>query len=112
MRPEIPEIDPSGVPDELPDGVVLLDVREDDEWAAGHAPGALHVPLGDLPARIGELPEDELYVVCRAGGRSARAVAWLQENGVDAVSVDGGMGAWQDAGRPLVSDGSEEPRVL
>ena len=97
---------------QVPEGATVLDVREDDEWAAGHAPGALHVPLGDLPARIGELPEDEVYVVCRSGGRSARAVAWLQENGVDAVNIDGGMGAWQDAGRPLVADGDGEPRVL
>ncbi|SDQ22185.1 rhodanese-like domain-containing protein [Quadrisphaera sp. DSM 44207] len=97
---------------EVPEGAVLLDVREDDEWAAGHAPGAVHVPLGDLPARLGELPEDDVYVVCRSGGRSARAVAWLTHHGVDAVNVDGGMGAWQDAGLPLVGEGPEEPRVL
>ena len=98
---------------EVPADAVLLDVREDDEWAAGHAPGALHVPLGDLPARLGELPLDaELHVLCRAGGRAARAAAWLTANGVDAVVVDGGMGAWVDAGRPLEGGGAESPRVL
>ncbi len=98
---------------DVPEGAVLLDVREQDEWDAGHAPGALHVPLGDLPSRLGDLPADaELQVLCRAGGRAARAAAWLQENGYDAVVVDGGMGAWQDAGRPVVAEGDEAPRVL
>lgn len=98
---------------DVPEGAVLLDVREQDEWDAGHAPGALHVPLGDLPSRLGDLPDDaELQVLCRAGGRAARAAAWLQENGYDAVVVDGGMGAWQDAGRPVVADDGSEPRVI
>jgi rhodanese-related sulfurtransferase len=103
---------PTTTVQQLPEDVHLLDVREDDEWAAGHAPGAQHVPLGDLPDRIGELPEGEVHVICRSGGRSARAAAWLNENGVDAVNVDGGMGAWQDAGRPMVADTGEEPRVI
>jgi rhodanese-related sulfurtransferase len=98
---------------DVPEGAVLLDVREQDEWDAGHAPGALHVPLGDLPARLGDLPDDaELQVLCRAGGRAARAAAWLQQNGYDAVVVDGGMGAWQDAGRAVVSEDGSEPRVV
>jgi rhodanese-related sulfurtransferase len=98
---------------QVPDGAVLLDVREQDEWDAGHAPGAIHVPLGDLPSRLDDLPDDaELQVLCRAGGRAARAAAWLQENGYDAVVVDGGMGAWQDAGRPVVSEDGSEPRVI
>ena len=104
---------PSVLVTEVLADAVLLDVREDHEWAAGHAPGALHVPLGDLPARLGELPADEeLHVLCRAGGRAARAAAWLVANGVDAVVVEGGMGAWQDAGRPLEADPGESPRVL
>jgi len=105
--------DPRTIPvGELADGAVLLDVREDDEWAAGHAPGALHVPLGDLPARLGELPDAEVHVLCRAGGRATRAAQWLEENGYDAVVVEGGMGAWADAGREMVAEGPGEPRVL
>ena len=96
----------------VPEDAVLVDVREDDEWAAGHAPGAVHIPLGDLPARLGELPEGEVHVVCRSGGRSARATAWLQQNGVDAVDVAGGMGAWSEADRPMVSETGQEPRVV
>ena len=86
----------------------LLDVRESNEWAAGHAPDALHIPLGELPTRLdelAELPEDRpLYVVCRTGGRSSQATAWLNDNGWDAVNVAGGMKSWQTEGRPLVGD--------
>ena len=58
---------------DLPAGVFLLDVREDDEWTAGHAPEAVHVRLGDLGTRLSELPQDrELYVICRSGNRSDR----------------------------------------
>ncbi len=63
---------------ELPAGVYLLDVREDDEWTAGHAPDAVHVRLGDLGARADELPRDrEVYVICRSGTRSAYAAQAL-----------------------------------
>lgn len=94
----------------------ILDVREQDEWDAGHIPGALHVPLGEVPQRL-EVVQDEaqgdapLVVVCRSGGRSARAVAWLTGNGVDATNLDGGMGAWADAGRAMVSELGTEPFV-
>ncbi|SDN28409.1 rhodanese-like domain-containing protein [Allokutzneria albata] len=94
--------------------VKLLDVREQDEWNAGHAPGALHIPLGELAERLAELPEDgELHVVCRMGGRSARAVAFLNQNGWDAINVAGGMQSWQAAGKPLVAaDAGAEPEVI
>ena len=99
------------------DGIVLLDVREDDEFAAGHAPAAKHIPMAELPARIDELadlPDDQpLYVICRSGGRSARATAWLNQSGWDAVNVAGGMGAWQREGRPLVGElPGIDPEVL
>ncbi|BDH08858.1 MULTISPECIES: rhodanese-like domain-containing protein [Streptomyces] len=87
----------------------LLDVREDDEWEAGHAEGALHIPMSEFVARYGELteaaPEDgKVYVLCRVGGRSAQVAQYLIQQGVDAVNVAGGMQAWEAAGRP-VSDG-------
>ncbi|PTR22521.1 rhodanese-related sulfurtransferase [Rhodococcus sp. OK519] len=86
--------------------VVLLDVREDDEWALGHAPTAQHIALVDLPARMDEIDIDaEVYVVCRQGGRSIVAVEFLNSVGFDAYHVDGGMVAWQVAGLPLTSDG-------
>lgn len=97
----------------LPDNARLLDVREQDEWNLGHAPHASHIPLGDLPSRLTELPEQRpLHVICRSGGRSGRAVAFLRANGVDAVNVSGGMLAWQAAGRPMTSgEGSGTPFV-
>lgn len=95
----------------LPDDAWLLDVREPDEWEAGHAPDAHHVPLSELPARVGEVPADrDVVVVCRVGSRSAQAVAWLLHQGRTAVNLDGGMSAWAAAGRPMVSD-SGEPYV-
>ncbi len=98
----------NGVPEisvtDLPDDAVLLDVREDDEWEAGHVDGAVHVPLSDVPARLGELPEAEpLYVICRSGNRSGRAVTWLNAQGFDTVNVAGGMKAWASAGKPMAS---------
>ncbi len=98
---------------EVPEDAVLLDVREDGEWVSGHAEGATHIPMGDVPARLDEVPEaDPLYVVCRSGGRSARVAAWLNQNGYDAVNVGGGMGEWEAAGRPLVSETGRPPTVV
>ena len=108
-----PEVD--SVPaSEVADDAYLLDVREDDEWSAGHAPGAHHLPMQDVPARMGEVPmDDDVYVICRSGGRSAQVTAYLQANGFDQVrNVDGGMRAWAAAGRPLEAAGDEDPRVI
>jgi rhodanese-related sulfurtransferase len=85
--------------------VVLLDVREDDEWQRGHAAGAQHIPMGDVPARIGEIDADAtLYVVCHAGGRSLRVAQYLARNGYEPINVNGGMLAWAGVGRPIVTD--------
>ncbi len=100
------------LPAELPDGVTLLDVREPDEWAAGHAPQAVHIPMGELAGRLEDLPaDDEVYVVCRSGGRSARVTAFLNANGWDAKNVDGGMQSWHAAGRAMTAD-SGNPEVI
>ena len=103
---------PTTTVSELPDDAVIVDVREADEWAAGHAPNAVHIPLSDLPARLGELPDtdDTIPIVCRSGGRSGRAVAWLAQQGFDVANVEGGMRAWHSAGKQLA--GSGEPRIL
>ena len=111
-----PTFDVDGVPtttvSDLAEDAVIVDVREDDEWAAGHIDGATHVAMGDVPSRLDELPEgDPLYVTCRGGGRSARVAAWLNANGYDAVNVGDGMGIWEAAGRPMVSETGQEPIV-
>jgi rhodanese-related sulfurtransferase len=106
--PNVPEVSVQ----DLPADAVILDVREDEEWAAGHVAGATHVPLGEVPQRLGELPDaDPLYVICRSGNRSGRAVAWLGQQGVETVNIAGGMRAWAAAGRPMVAD-SGAPTVI
>jgi len=109
----LPSTTVAELPAELPSGVVLLDVREEDEWSAGHAPEAMHIPMGEVPGRLDEIPaEAQLLVVCKAGGRSARVVAYLDQVGRSAVNVEGGMAAWAAVGRPLVADGPHEPCVI
>jgi len=101
---EVPTISIDSVPDPVPEELVVLDVREPHEWAEGHIPGAIHMPLGELMDRRGELdPDLQTLVVCHVGGRSARATAYLVSNGHKAVNLDGGMIAWEDAGRPTVT---------
>jgi len=103
---------PEVMSSELPAGAYLLDVREDDEWAAGHAPGAVHVPLGELGERFGELPPDrEVYVICRVGQRSAYAARALGGAGLNAINVADGMAGWAAAGRPMISEDGAEPYV-
>jgi rhodanese-related sulfurtransferase len=110
----MPQEVPTTSVDQVPVDAVLLDVREDDEWAAGHAPQAIHIPLGELAERIGEVPQDsgEVYVVCRMGGRSARATMYLNQQGWDAVNVAGGMQVWHQQGFPLVAAEGVVPVVI
>ena len=95
-------------------GVYLLDVREPDEWEAGHAPGAHHLPMMEVPARMAEIPSDtEVVVVCRSGGRSGQVVSYLMANGWENVrNLDGGMQSWAAQGRYVVSDSGQPARVL
>lgn len=110
VNTQVPQV---GV-DAVPAAARPLDVREADEWAAGHAPTALHVPMSELTGRLGELPADQdpLFVICRSGGRSARVVAYLAGQGFPAVNVDGGMQAWAKAGRPLERAGPGAPEII
>lgn len=99
----VPEVDVADVGDR-----VLLDVREDDEFAWVRAPRAVHIPLHELPARLDELPAQRpLAVICKVGARSAQATAWLQAQGVEARNVRGGMMAWVQAGLPVEGEALE-----
>ncbi|WP_059009987.1 rhodanese-like domain-containing protein [Streptomyces specialis] len=102
---------PAVTADAVPEGAPLLDVREPDEWAAGHVAGSLHIPIGQVVERIDEITEhagdQRLYVVCKVGGRSAQVTAYLVRQGLDAANVHGGLHAWEDSGRALVSDAGE-----
>jgi rhodanese-related sulfurtransferase len=105
FSPSVPSVTPAELDPSrpVPADAVLVDVRELDEWEAGHAPQAIHIPLGELTERVGELGDaDRVLVVCHSGMRSARATAWLVQNGYDARNVDGGMVDWARAGLPVV----------
>ena len=103
---EVAQAQIADVPATFDRSVVLLDVREDDEWQRGHAPDAQHIPMGQVPARLGEIdPDAKLFVVCQAGGRSLRVSQYLARNGYAPVNVTGGMLAWAGAGRPVITDG-------
>jgi len=98
---------------DLPADAVLLDVREDDEWDAGHAPDATHVPMTEIADRLDDVPDAApLYVICRSGGRSARVTQFLNANGWEAVNVADGMLGWERAGRPLAAEGDEQATVI
>jgi rhodanese-related sulfurtransferase len=96
-------IDPADARRRLEAGeAVLVDVREPDEWAAGHAPDAVHRPLGDLDPT--EFAGRSVITTCRGGGRGTRAAEALAAAGVDAANLDGGLRAWSEQGGALVRD--------
>jgi rhodanese-related sulfurtransferase/glyoxylase-like metal-dependent hydrolase (beta-lactamase superfamily II) len=102
---EVAAVDPDQGNALVEEGALLLDVREPDEWEAGHAPAAVHVPMKEVQARQLELPKDRRIVaVCRSGGRSAAVTEALNAWGYDAVNLGGGMQAWEGAGLPIVTD--------
>jgi len=106
---QVPTVDAAAVPADA----ILLDVRENDEWAAGHAESAVHIPMSELAGRIAEVPDGApVHVVCRVGGRSAQVTRYLIAQGVEAVNVGGGMLDWEAAGRPLVDTHGAEGYVL
>jgi rhodanese-related sulfurtransferase len=81
---------------------VAVDVREHSEWNAGHIRGAVHIPLAQLPSRMGQLPSDKTIVtVCQSGHRSAAAARMLTGAGHDVLNLRGGLSAWVRAGLPL-----------
>ncbi len=85
---------------------VALDVREPWEWSRGHITGALHIPLGELGARLHELPRDRRIVaVCRSGSRSGAVVAALRQRGYDVVNLGGGLLSWHAHRLPLDAAG-------
>ena len=77
----------------------LVDVREPDEWDAGHVDGAHHIPLAELPGRLEEIDRSRpVVLVCRSGRRSAYATRLLHDAGYDARNLEGGMQEWVAAG--------------
>ena len=110
MTTKTPVTTPDEAHSRTPD-VVLLDVRESDEWSAGHAPGARHMPLGTVEPST--LPDDAMVLcICRSGGRSAKATDRLRQAGIDSHNVTGGMQAWAEAQLPIVTDDGRPGSVI
>ncbi|WP_165986214.1 rhodanese-like domain-containing protein [Streptomyces sp. YIM 98790] len=107
---------PTVTVEQVPDGALLLDVREADEWAAGHATAAVHIPMSEIVARTEELAGlaegRTIHVICKVGGRSAQVAGYLLQRGLDAVNVDGGMLAWQARGLPMTAEAAAPAVVL
>jgi rhodanese-related sulfurtransferase len=109
----VADIDPTEANRLVSEGALLLDVREDDEWDAGHAPEAVHLAMGLVSERIEELPTDRTIVcVCRVGGRSGAVAQALLGAGYDVRNVGGGMLAWEAVALPVVDGHGEAGRVI
>jgi rhodanese-related sulfurtransferase len=111
--PPISEITADEANQMVEGGAFLLDVREDDEWEAGHAPAAVHIPMGLVVERVGEIPTDRAVVcVCRLGGRSGSVATALEEAGFDVHNLNGGMTAWEIAGLPVVIEAGAPGQII
>jgi rhodanese-related sulfurtransferase len=104
---EVPHLAPAEAMERVDSGAMLLDVRNPDEWEAGHAENSTWIPMNQIVDRQGELPTDRaIVVICKSGGRSSRVAQALVNAGYDAANVAGGAEAWQAAGLAIVtSDG-------
>ena len=111
--PPTPQLNVVEAVAKLGGGALLLDVREINEWNAGHAPEAVHIPLGDLESHIGRLDQArEIVVICRSGRRSDDAAGALRSIGFDAYNFAGGMQAWQRAGRDVLTPSGDPGSVI
>jgi rhodanese-related sulfurtransferase len=110
---DVIDIDATGADRLVAAGAYLLDVREDDEWAAGHAPAAVHIAMGQIVERMDELPVDRTIVcMCRVGGRSQSVAVHLAGSGLDVCNAAGGMQAWEALGLPVVDEAGVPGRVI
>ncbi|OAG69673.1 sulfurtransferase [Corynebacterium ulcerans] len=86
---------------DIPQGAQLIDVREADEYAEVHALGAISIPMSEFTVRLNEVDtEQDVYVICKSGGRSARVVEYLVARDIKAINVAGGTDDWVEAGLP------------
>jgi rhodanese-related sulfurtransferase len=113
MTVEVPDVAPEDAVELVAAGALLLDVRELDEWQAGHAHGALHVPMREVPAHVEELPTDRrIFATCRSGAHSRAVAEVLVGAGFDVVNVGGGMRAWEAADLPIETDDGSPGTVI
>jgi hydroxyacylglutathione hydrolase len=102
----VPQISVLELQERVQQGAFVLDVRSDGEWSSGHVPGATHILGGDVPKRVGEIPQDRtVHVICGTGYRSSVAASVLRRAGFrDVVNMVGGMTAWNRRGLPVETD--------
>lgn len=102
MSEEIPTIRPADLAAKQAEGWMLLDVRTDEEWAQGRIEGSVHVPMDQVVARMDEIG-DQVVCICAVGARSERVTQYLNQHGVEAVNLEGGVYGWAAEGRPVVA---------
>ena len=111
--PDVPQVTVTEARSLMTAGAALIDVREPDEWDAGHAPEATLIPLGDLQSMADSLDRQRrIVVVCRSGRRSDLAAAQLNRDGFDACNLIGGMQAWAAAGGDVVTATNQPGTVI
>jgi rhodanese-related sulfurtransferase len=99
----VTEITVDELADRIAAGEPVFDVRRPDEYTSGHVPGAVLIPLQEVPDRVEEFPADrEFLVICQSGVRSLRAAEVLEQSGRTGVNVAGGTAAWIRSGRDVV----------
>jgi rhodanese-related sulfurtransferase len=101
MQGGAPQVGPAAASEKLAGGATAIDVREAEEWDAGRMAGSVWIPLGQLGARLDELPDGPLLIVCRTGARSGMVADALVDAGRDATNLAGGLKAWVAAKQPL-----------
>jgi rhodanese-related sulfurtransferase len=107
------EVSAVGARELLQSGALLIDVREDHEWVAGHAPEAIHTPMSRFAEFVDDLPTDNTIVcVCHVGGRSAMIADALNRSGWSALNLTGGMEAWLAAELPIVDNAGQPGTVV
>lgn len=107
------EVDVQTARTALESGAYLLDVRETAEYAAGHIPGSVLIPLSTLSQRREEIPlECDIYIICKVGGRSFQVAQALASMGYRVYNVTGGCLEWHARGLPFETDDDSEPTVM
>ena len=117
MLTSLPPVEEAGIEalDGLRADAVLLDVREPEEYAYGHVPGAVNLPQAELSTRLAEVPRDRpVFVICESGMRSLRSTQFLRQMGYDHLTnVRGGTAAWRKSGQRVdMAERREKPRVV
>ena len=110
---EIQEISPDELEDYLVKGYNLVDVREQDEWDAGHHEKAKHIPMGTIPEKINEFDKDEKYIIiCRSGGRSGKVCSFMNKEGHQSFNLNGGMNKLSTTSEKIVDSNGNTGVVI